>query len=72
MPPCTALRLASFIADYLLNEVIRHNDLDVKEVDAVRAEVLSRLGKEVGKFTKSAPSPENPNETDALSKSITA
>lgn len=72
IPPRTALRLASFIADHLLNEVIRRNNLDVKEVDAVRTEVLSRLGKNVSKFTKSAPSPENPNETDALSKSITA
>jgi uncharacterized protein (DUF2336 family) len=70
MPPRAALRLASFIADHLLNEVIRRNDLDVKEVNAVREEVLNRLGKNLSKLTETAPSPSSIAKNDKLSKEI--
>ncbi|MBT3764972.1 MAG: DUF2336 domain-containing protein [Rhodospirillaceae bacterium] len=72
MPPRAAFRLASFIADHLLNEVIRRNDLDVKEVNAVREEVRKRLGKDVRKLTNTGLSPKSAANTDKLSKEIAA
>jgi hypothetical protein len=72
MPPRAALRLASFIADHLLNEVIRRNDLDVKEVNAVREEVHKRLGKDASKLTQTGPSPASSAKPDKLTKDISA
>jgi uncharacterized protein (DUF2336 family) len=45
IPPRAALRLASFITEYFLNEVVQRNDLDIEEVNAVRSEVLDRFSK---------------------------